>query len=521
MATTTANFGLLKPETPVDDNVWGPLLNTNADSIDAALAAAASAAAAAAVSAAAGAASISAHAARTDNPHATTAAQTTYTPAGTGAVARTMQDKAREEVSVLDFMASSRVVGTTDDQPAVLAALTYAAATGRRVRMPAGAYWFGARVVMPTGSHLVGELGTVVKPLPANVSSPLLFSGSNANDYTLEGLTLDGNVAGIASTNPLFQFFNAKRVTLRNLTVQNTRGIGLNLSSTIQKLTVSGCRFINVGAPNGTSGANRRQAIALTETVFGNSKQIAITNNLFETCGLDCVSLSNAIECVVSGNIAYDLGAAFLYVVDGSPCARLTIANNNIRPGLTTAAPPPNAIDLVGANDSTITGNTIFEAAGCGIGLFLGSRVSITGNTCINSHQNASGVHNAGIIVGCVGGISDSIVINGNVCTDTQATKTVSFGLMVATTATNVVIGASNILYGNAVNDISAYSAVGSTYTFLTNRAAPREIHGDGTPQGVVSAPVGSRYFRTDGGTGTTFYLKETGTTTSSGWVAK
>lgn len=44
---------------------------------------------------------------------------------------------------------------------------------------------------------------------------------------------------------------------------------------------------------------------------------------------------------------------------------------------------------------------------------------------------------------------------------------------------------------------------------------------GSGSPEGVVAAPVGAVYHRTDGGTGTSLYVKETGTTTSSGWVAK
>jgi hypothetical protein len=35
-----------------------------------------------------------------------------------------------------------------------------------------------------------------------------------------------------------------------------------------------------------------------------------------------------------------------------------------------------------------------------------------------------------------------------------------------------------------------------------------------------VSAPVGTIFLRTDGGTGTTLYVKESGTGTS-GWVAK
>lgn len=43
---------------------------------------------------------------------------------------------------------------------------------------------------------------------------------------------------------------------------------------------------------------------------------------------------------------------------------------------------------------------------------------------------------------------------------------------------------------------------------------------GTGTPEGVVTAPVGTLFLRTDGGTSTTLYVKETGAG-NTGWVAK
>jgi hypothetical protein len=44
---------------------------------------------------------------------------------------------------------------------------------------------------------------------------------------------------------------------------------------------------------------------------------------------------------------------------------------------------------------------------------------------------------------------------------------------------------------------------------------------GSGSPQGVVAAPVGSLYTRTDGGASTTLYVKESGGSSDTGWVAK
>lgn len=44
---------------------------------------------------------------------------------------------------------------------------------------------------------------------------------------------------------------------------------------------------------------------------------------------------------------------------------------------------------------------------------------------------------------------------------------------------------------------------------------------GSGSPETVVTAPVGSLYSRTDGGANTTLYVKESGSGTTAGWVAK
>lgn len=42
---------------------------------------------------------------------------------------------------------------------------------------------------------------------------------------------------------------------------------------------------------------------------------------------------------------------------------------------------------------------------------------------------------------------------------------------------------------------------------------------GTGSPEGVITAPVGSLYMRSDGGTNTSVYIKETGSG-NTGWIA-
>lgn len=45
-------------------------------------------------------------------------------------------------------------------------------------------------------------------------------------------------------------------------------------------------------------------------------------------------------------------------------------------------------------------------------------------------------------------------------------------------------------------------------------------FRGSGTPEAVVTAPIGSLFLRTDGSTNTTLYVKESGTG-NTGWAAK
>ena len=46
------------------------------------------------------------------------------------------------------------------------------------------------------------------------------------------------------------------------------------------------------------------------------------------------------------------------------------------------------------------------------------------------------------------------------------------------------------------------------------------DFYGSGSPEGVLTASVGSTYRRVDGGAGSSFYVKESGNG-NTGWVAK
>jgi hypothetical protein len=68
---------------------------------------------------------------------------------------------------------------------------------------------------------------------------------------------------------------------------------------------------------------------------------------------------------------------------------------------------------------------------------------------------------------------------------------------------------------------VTLFNAAGNGFTCLEFGATNLGIsRGTGSPEGIVTALVGSLYLRTDGGVLSTLYVKESGTG-NTGWVAK
>ena len=57
--------------------------------------------------------------------------------------------------------------------------------------------------------------------------------------------------------------------------------------------------------------------------------------------------------------------------------------------------------------------------------------------------------------------------------------------------------------------------------TSLGDMIRGRDLEGNGSPESVVVAKIGTTYHRRDGGAGTSFYVKESGNGLSTGWAAK
>jgi hypothetical protein len=73
---------------------------------------------------------------------------------------------------------------------------------------------------------------------------------------------------------------------------------------------------------------------------------------------------------------------------------------------------------------------------------------------------------------------------------------------------------------------LSSLSSIPSSVSYVNTvylgsaTSSPTIQSGTGNPEGIITGVVGSLFLRTDGGSGTTLYVKESGTGTT-GWASK
>lgn len=96
---------------------------------------------------------------------------------------------------------------------------------------------------------------------------------------------------------------------------------------------------------------------------------------------------------------------------------------------------------------------------------------------------------------------------------------TSGFGLNGTSTSVNIAVAGSNKFTIDSINGITMTTSISIGGNFISYAGA-RIQGGANTPEGAITAPVGSLFLRTNGGANTTLYVKESGTG-NTGWVAK
>ncbi|WP_405154779.1 hypothetical protein [Paenibacillus sp. FSL K6-0108] len=102
---------------------------------------------------------------------------------------------------------------------------------------------------------------------------------------------------------------------------------------------------------------------------------------------------------------------------------------------------------------------------------------------------------------------------------DENAARTIIQAHQSRLDVTNQSASAFLLSYQN--EDLLVYLTGGAVASIAAVKAASDKIkYGTGSPEGIVSSPVGTIYLRSDGGASTTLYVKQSGTG-NTGWVAK
>jgi len=375
-----------------------------------------------------------------------------YLATGSGAVASTVQTKLREQISVKDFGAKGD--GTTDDTAAIQAAV--AASSGKALYFPAGTYIVSDIITLVANSVVYGDQGITTLKLKAKVytaANVSIFVLTGISNVYIYGLIFNGNKGNIGSArNPINTVYNTTQVTFDTCQWVSCEGICLNVSTSVDSFAVLNCRFISCGGATDNSDGYRNQAIAFSTTGSARSKDIEITGNYFFAQGLDCISMCNLDDVVVSNNAAYD-SYSFLYN-NPSPyrTINLTVTGNviyNTNQGSLNNTVNPVAIDLPRVSNATITGNSIFKCEQSGIGIFDdSSNVVVSGNSLVDCGYKGVSWY-GGISVGGGNGTASGIfevVVSNNTVISTGTYTNMKFGILLDSDLEAVIISGNNLV---------------------------------------------------------------------------
>jgi hypothetical protein len=318
-------------------------------------------------------------------------------------------------------------------------------------------------------------------------------------------------------------------------------------------VTVSGNAFNACQIPIALTGSNH--------AVVGNTLTVQTTGSGSQLDNeWQGISLRDPVGCVVVGNVIKGeapSGASVISLEDlsgvpGTNRVENNIVSNNVIEITNSTVAGVAAIRLVAdtttnVSNNIISGNIIKAPIREFDGLIL-----LLGNTSATSETNSI-VDNEIIINGVRGAGGAGIRVVGSVDSDVtnnkiriafdSATSVIVAGVELEATTRVVVqnnqvscsanFGANTQVRGYVettsglnnqflMNNFSVNTTKATALLFaLISTSGVRVEHAStGTPEGVVISSVGGLWRRTDGGAGTTLYVKESGTS-NTGWVGK
>jgi len=258
-------------------------------------------------------------------------------------------------------------------------------------------------------------------------------------------------------------------------------------------------------------------------------ENIAFIRNTIRNCGrgisITSSHLSGVIdhaakECKAIGNTVYGSGGGFGIQIIGEKTAEYNMGaiiegNNLYQSGMqTTTTGAIYAYDTIGM---VIKGNNLYQCYGGGAIVINNDNQGFVaeGNTIVDP-QDSTLTYAAGIVI--LG--NDNVgTINGNTflrINDSLNTYVSERGIYIAGASNNLVMIGDN--YNNFVIELSGITLSNSLFGKFGGTGV-NVYCGINSPEGVVTAGVGSLFIRTNGSVGATLYVKQSGTG-NTGWTA-
>lgn len=460
-------------------------------------------------------------------------------------------------INVLDYGATGN--GSTDDASAIIAALDAVGANGGILYFPAGTYMIGQAIPLRAGVHYLGESpkSTVLKATSASSDNiigygyPTTAQVNVQNNFIIENLTIDGNKAARTENQ-------------------------LSLLGTVTGAFVDGEVITSSSGGSAIVAAHNVAGTFVTLNPVGITGTFTVGNSVTGAGGATMVIASKSADDAYQINIRCQSASKFRITscqINNSfftalsvynNCVEGTIDNNqfydNNKSGTVLSSPYDIYIESYGRN-LTVSNNIIDTSLGSGIVVrggiltaiqILNNKITNTANYAIeiqSAVQSGNGVASDISIIGnrfyatpngsadqitLIGQASPAVLSGVTITGNTFDTGQYGIGLrglmdtisIVANTFKDITI-IPYAVYTTAAGSPSQYVFAGNTITTLPlgfyNTVTINGVSwavGSGTPESAVTAPIGSFYSRTNGGAGTSFYVKETGTG-NTGWVGK
>tara|TARA_R110000868_G_scaffold8081_2_gene41808 strand:- start:31895 stop:33511 length:1617 start_codon:yes stop_codon:yes gene_type:complete len=441
----------------------------------------------------------------------------TFTASGTGAVARTLDAKISETVSVKDFGAVGD--GVTDDTAAITAANTAASAVGAVLLFPAGKYlftgsialqrvtWRGPSISRRNVSSYLNDVGGAIILLTNTSSSPFLMTETGG--VALEGLGFFWPNQDGTTTTP---------VTYPAL-------IAGQSGQSIVDLTLRDCFIINAYDVISTGGANKIGAVRIIDCkIYAVRSLIRLLVGAPEViriqgCDISVGQYQNVAVFANSAKLRNWTGAngAVIYV-DVAASAYVTVDGLQIVDNLIFGY--RHFIDVVtGRLDIPLIASNLIDA--CGTVLRLASASGMTGGRFDNVYylyqNDGSGaapigfdISTTGIVRGDFGGTCvycagtffavygsqvDLITLRGNVYAWGMGTGQVGDAYAVYINAPNATINVNAAFRGEYANSIGIYAGDGRSVSLsgsFDNTKIPILIDSTFTGRWIASGVVTS-----------------------------